>query len=725
VKEASGRQSRIFRIFRTQFAPFRGIYQVLKKIHPNQKISIMTVQIPKFTLVLITQFFFLYNIFAQSQMAGKEIEEPVFIIRVEQIGQSDGISYSSVLEKIYAPCSNWTGGSGGFSGTPAGFIINAGGLGGLKPKMAVPFYARGYSGTAQGSDGSKAKVVTAGDGLGLWTEQLGDDECTKLDDPAYQPSRHMSARFERTETGARITFDAGIVSAGCATYIGFISLNQMEVDPKLIQQFCTFELSNEELKNWNQLKKTHTQNFIDDNGKLTVKASLLYLKTEEDAEVKVEIEGYEKWIPEANIKNPEKPGNKLKIKATVLAKDGDSKNQDAIITFSLNNVSKEPGVCINGPAAVGWDLAFTKEENAEATFNISPLEIKTKQYVSETQVVVSSFDFGAFAELSVKAVDRNNKSLKVSVQFKERSSVTIPKAELGGKIADAWREKEAVEGLSDDWDAEMVKGQPVNGDGLSLYEEYRGALVGRTEEGVYSRLSPKEKELFVVDDAGILDAELWKSVSGIASIFVSNKNTKGAGVAARELNWCSDYAKVGSKHAVVIDTKTKTVEQFVMGEVNEGVSTPRDVTFCHVYPKTALDFVNELTHKLQIAIKNPESEQAAYFIASGLPPKLWKDALDRLGPETIEKLVTLQIKWTAIHELGHACGIKGHLSKGEPQKETSLGHPQCFMRYTKSQEDAMHFLLQILFPDAKTNMDFTLFCTDGYNCMGALNVKDR
>jgi hypothetical protein len=61
---------------------------------------------------------------------------------------------------------------------------------------------------------------------------------------------------------------------------------------------------------------------------------------------------------------------------------------------------------------------------------------------------------------------------------------------------------------------------------------------------------------------------------------------------------------------------------------------------------------------------------------------------------------------------------------GEPQQETSLGHPQCFMRYTKSQEDAMHFLLQILFPDAKTNMDFTLFCTDGYNCMGALNVKD-
>lgn len=277
----------------------------------------------------------------------------------------------------------------------------------------------------------------------------------------------------------------------------------------------------------------------------------------------------------------------------------------------------------------------------------------------------------------------------------------------------------------------MVKGQQVNGDGLSLYEEYRGALVGRTEEGVYSRLSPKEKELFVVDEAGILDAELWKSVSGITAIFVSKMNTIGLGIysgmgtEARILNWCSKYTKVGSKHAVVIDTTTKPVEKDVMGEVNIGVTTPKDVTYCLVYPKIALDFVNHAIHRLQIAVENPESAEAEYFNASGLPPKLWKDALERSGPETIDKLVALQLKWTTIHELGHACGIVGHMSPKNPTIETSLGHPHCFMRYTKRQEDAMHLLLQVLFPDAKTLMGFTLFCTDGYNCMGALNVKDR
>jgi len=678
----------------------------------------------KLVLTLIAHFFFLSNIFGQLQMAGKEIDEPVFIIRVEQIGQSEDISYTSLLEQTYAPCSMWTGDSFGV-GTPAGFISKAGGLSGLKPKMGIPFYTRSLSGTASGSDGSTAKVITIGDGIGLWTEQRGVEKCTNQDDPADQHSRNMTARFERTETGARITFSPGIVSAGCATYIGFIQFGQMDLDQEAMQRFCTFELTNEELTNWNKLEKIKTQSFIDDNGKLTIKASLLYAEIEKESEVRVEIDGYEKWIPEGNIKNPEIQGNTLKIKARVTSKDGDNKSKEAKITFTLANVSTEQGLCINGPVANGLDLKFTQEENQHANLTVSDGEIQTKDLVTETEVIVSSFDFGAFAELHVTAEDKDGKKLKVILQGKDRTSITLPKAELGGRIADAWREKEAVEGLSDDWDAEIVKGQKVNGDGLSLYEEYRGALTGRTEDGTYTRLNPKEKELFVVDEAGILDAELWKSASGITAIFVSKSNTKGIDVAARHLNWCSSYAKVGSKHAVVIDTKTKPTEKEVMGEVNEGVTTPRDVDFCHVYPKTALDFVNALIHKLQNAIKNPESEDGEYFTASGLPPKLWKDALDRLGPETIDKILALQLKWTAIHELGHACGITGHLSKEEPTKETSLGHPQCFMRYTKTQEDAMHFLLHILFPDTKTIMGFTLFCTDGYNCMGEINVKDK
>ena len=239
----------------------------------NNKFSILPGRNLTCFLVVMTQLLLLSDLLGQSQKTERGIDEPVLKIRVEQIGQSDDVSYSSVLERIYAVCSQWTGGSVG-TGTPAGFIANAGGLVGLKPRMGIPFYARSFSGEAKGSDGSTASVVTAGDGLGYWTEQLGDNSCTEQDDPEEQPSRTMSVRFERTENGARITFDAGIVSAGCATYIGFISVHQMEVDPALIQRFCTFELSNEELNNWKNIEKKNAQIFNDDNGKLTAIATL-------------------------------------------------------------------------------------------------------------------------------------------------------------------------------------------------------------------------------------------------------------------------------------------------------------------------------------------------------------------------------------------------------------------------------------------------------------------
>ena len=648
--------------------------------------------------------------------------EPILVVRGSDNGVFDEwkMWFNGNGTSVYRLCTVW---DGPWGGTPSTELFRMrGSIRNLKVGEQLQFYKASTSASVTGSDEHSAVTYTIGDGLfeTVYKGPGDGDGYTRRDKPPryseLPPSAFANASLTRTATGALLVID-GIPVVHC----GEESLYFNSITPTL-----RITISNAELEAWDQIEKTLSASGpgMDGNGTYAYTVTITARLPDQDGEVEVEIVDFNNWIPEGNVKNPEIQGNTLKIKAKVIFKDGDKTSNDAKITFTLANVSTEPGVCINGPAAKGLDMKFIEEENYDENLTVFPKEIQTKDFVKETEVIVSSFDYGAFAELHVTAKDRDGKKLKVILQGKERTSIALPKAELGGRIADAWREKEAVEGLPDDWDAELVKGQQVNGDGLSLYEEYRGALTGRTEDGTYTRLNPKEKELFVVDEAGILNAELWKSASGIAAIFVSTKNTKGTGTAARELNWCTNYAKAGSKHAVVIDTKTKTLENNVMGEVNEGVTTPRDVTFCHVYPKTALDFVNELIHKLQIAIKNPESEDGEYFTASGLPPKLWKDALDRLGPETIDKIVALQLKWTAIHELGHACGIKGHLSMGEPQQETSLGHPQCFMRYTKSQEDAMHFLLQILFPDAKTVMGFTLFCTDGYNCMGALNVKD-
>lgn len=653
-------------------------------------------------------------------IANGEEKEPILVLKGRDNGAYDEwkMWFKGNGVSVYRLCTVWDGPRWG---TPSTVLFSMrGSISNLKVGEQLQFYKASTSASVIGSDDHSAVTNTIGDGLFETVYKYPGGGYTRRDKPPVSselpPSAFAKARLTRTVNGAMLEVD-GIPSVHC----GEESLYFNSITPNI-----RLNISNAELAEWDQIEKTVSNSGpgLDGNGTYAYTVTITARLPDQGGEIDVEIADFNNWIPEGNVKNSEKPGNTLKIRAKVISKSGDSKSKDAKITFALTNVSTEPGVCINGPAAEGLDMKFTEEENQQANFIVSALEIQTKDFVNETEVIVSSFDYGSYAELNITAQDRDGNPLKVTLQGRERSSIFLPKDELGGHIADAWRINKGVEGLVSEWDEEKVKNQNADGDGLSLYEEYRGALVGRSEEGVYSRLSPKDKELFVVDESEILDEALWLSASGVRALFVSRKNTKGEGTESRQVNWSSNYAEVGSKHAVVINTQSKPTENNVMGEVNLGVTTPSDVTFCNVYPKIALDFVSEILRQLQIAVNDPESAEAASFKATDLPPKLWKDALDRSGPATIEKLVGIQIKWTAIHELGHACGIAGHLSPTDPDTETSLGETHCFMRYTKDLEATRHLLLQMLFPGPESPMNYNMFCTKDYNCMGSINVKD-
>ncbi|HOD34198.1 MAG TPA: hypothetical protein PKO12_11995, partial [Holophaga sp.] len=119
-------------------------------------------------------------------------QDPLFRIRVTMQGRGpDSTSFTSNLEIAYAPCEAWVGGSGGWIGSPAAYLEQVKGLGGVRPGMSVPFYAHTHSGSASGGDGSSATVTTTGPGTALWTE--GD--CVKRTDTSMPPSFHQAARF--------------------------------------------------------------------------------------------------------------------------------------------------------------------------------------------------------------------------------------------------------------------------------------------------------------------------------------------------------------------------------------------------------------------------------------------------------------------------------------------------------------------------------------------------
>jgi hypothetical protein len=111
---------------------------------------------------------------------------------------------------------------------------------------------------------------------------------------------------------------------------------------------------------------------------------------------------------------------------------------------------------------------------------------------------VSCFDYGASADLRVTAEMDDGEQITGYVRGdRSRSVLVIPKRDPGSKIASFWKQTMKVEHLPDEDDSENDPvGDGFQGDGLTLYEEYRGFM----NPYGYRRMDPTKKELFVCDE---------------------------------------------------------------------------------------------------------------------------------------------------------------------------------------------------------------------------------
>jgi hypothetical protein len=196
------------------------------------------------------------------------------------------------------------------------------------------------------------------------------------------------------------------------------------------------------------------------------------------------------WLPE--------DGNDVEVKARF---DG-AAVEPAHWRFELIEVSREPGTCINSPqSSTDPDLYFDDTTNTAMGFTSAqqlgeiwriettrPLEVATPRIVSR--------DYAAWGKLKAW-VKMGDDWQPVAVEGSELDYITIPVDESGGEnyIADSWEQSEGLSpGLGHRTDDDE-KG-PKNshrGDGLSLYEEYRGAFV----KGDHVRMKPDTKDLFL------------------------------------------------------------------------------------------------------------------------------------------------------------------------------------------------------------------------------------
>jgi hypothetical protein len=376
--------------------------------------------------------------------------------------------------------------------------------------------------------------------------------------------------------------------------------------------------------------------------------------SKEKLELVVQPENYDKWLPEGgtiqrrgSVAFTGRPGlasppgqtgvvqvsggNELPVRATLqLAGGGATNERIKKATFELVEVSNEPGIAINAPlvgeklpAGKEDDLAFDAQNNPLGKVNIvSPTKAEwTQGGVSEATAVISANDWGAYGVLRVTAELESGKAITGHLAGDENyTSIRLPKREPNSKIADYWKEINKVSGQSDDSDKEDVPvGDPAaKGDGLTLYEEYRGFM----ENNKHQYADPTRKDFFILDLIGTRH-----SIAGIAMF-----------QAATELAVHKDFQK----------SEFKSADDLVLN-FNHGQG-PHEVDQHGI----TLVGVSNPGFKGVAKLKQRSNQKA------GPPGKYkWIEVDSNLAPDTSKKAATYYASIVA-HELGHTVGLPHH-----------------------------------------------------------------
>jgi hypothetical protein len=201
--------------------------------------------------------------------------------------------------------------------------------------------------------------------------------------------------------------------------------------------------------------------------------------------------------------------------------------------FAFKDFSSEPGVTLNWPpqnkvaTPPQPDLDFNNPVNRALypAVNISPngtsaqipLDPSNVGSLTSVVMVVDSHDWGAWATLNVTATvaGQNIPGHLTLPNGQNVTDILLPKRQPGSFIADSWKMNHGVPlGTPDSDDSETSPdNNPYPGDGLTLYEEYRGIYVhcptfdavpgsGCIGGLMHREGDPKKKDLFIVNRMG-------------------------------------------------------------------------------------------------------------------------------------------------------------------------------------------------------------------------------
>jgi hypothetical protein len=222
---------------------------------------------------------------------------------------------------------------------------------------------------------------------------------------------------------------------------------------------------------------------------------------------------YEEWLPLGG-KDEETKGTNLLVRVELREKGAKepSKVAKAKFHFFLQKVSREPGVCLNFPPRDHPAYQETRDVPPDLKIeSVRGLTVTHEGLIADTTdsdnafgISIASYDYGAFGTLTVTADVDGGTALNAHLkEDSTKQELLIPKDDDGNHVADAWEKDQPglTPGLPPTWDeADLPSGHFQNGDGISLYEKYRGFMFQK----IHERLDPTHKYLFVYDPSGVV-----------------------------------------------------------------------------------------------------------------------------------------------------------------------------------------------------------------------------
>jgi hypothetical protein len=364
------------------------------------------------------------------------------------------------------------------------------------------------------------------------------------------------------------------------------------------------------------------------------------------------VNDYSKWIPQGPpppAKNPGasplKKGNSICFDVYLVDKKNPEQRLSGIkydVDFKLTDVSIEPGYCNNYPLNSidkGKDLKFDESLKNASHAEYDSLELKTKDYYGQNFIaVITSYDYGSFGKLTATVTLEFGSQYQAHFKNDKRTVILLPKDDNNNQVADEWEIEQGIfqKNYSSFWDGEKEDNNDHDGDGLTLYEEYRGMMV----KGKHLRLNPNVKDIIIANTTS-------QKIDGAMSYFSNACKGKIVPVEVKAgdeldndnpiVNKNSDFAKMGDQYGIVFKI------------VNNLIGDDGSVVLGQAFVKNNIATGADNGNGLQSHIPGANEPVA------GSPKDVKYLALN----DTLLNDITL-LNYSFAHELGHCLGVQHH-----------------------------------------------------------------